>query len=63
MTPKERDNFSHYKKLMISVNDTEDENLLQYLPETNKFIADGLKEGAVLVHWYDLICHFLLPDL
>ncbi|KAF2155614.1 dual specificity protein phosphatase 12 [Myriangium duriaei CBS 260.36] len=49
--PLDQDLFEGYKHHVIEVDDVDDENLLQYLPEAIKFIQDGLDSGgAVLVH-------------
>ncbi|CAK80396.1 unnamed protein product (macronuclear) [Paramecium tetraurelia] len=36
--------------LIINIDDSEDENIMQYFEQTNKFIEDNLKKGNVLVH-------------
>ena len=37
---------------VVAVDDTDDEDLLQYFPTTNAFISRGLSlGGAVYVHW------------
>jgi len=39
--------------MLVEVDDVEDENLLEHLPATNRFIQQGLDGGGgVLVHWY-----------
>lgn len=38
--------------LQIEVDDEDEENLLEHLPTTNKFIEDALDGGGcVFVHW------------
>jgi hypothetical protein len=39
--------------LVIDVEDDEDEDLLRFFGESNRFIEDGLERrgGAVFVHW------------
>jgi dual specificity phosphatase 12 len=39
--------------LVIDVDDDEDEDLLRFFGESNRFIEDGLERrgGAVFVHW------------
>jgi dual specificity phosphatase 12 len=44
--------FKPFQHLAISVEDNEDENLLQHFAESNRFIEDGLESGGgVFVHW------------
>jgi dual specificity phosphatase 12 len=51
-SPLRTDLLEGYKHLLVDVNDTEDENLLEHFPKTNAFIAEGLRGGGgVLVHW------------
>jgi len=57
----DQDLFKPYKRLLIEVDDVEDENLLQHFKATNAFIQQGLDSGGgVFVHWYvrvlDLYC-------
>ena len=53
--PFKKDLFQGYKHLQVEVDDVEDENLLEHLSETNRFIQDGLDGGGgVFVHWYVL---------
>lgn len=48
----EKELIEEFVNHVIEVDDVDDENILQYLPETNKFIEDGLRSGGgVLVHW------------
>ncbi|KAK4611199.1 Tyrosine-protein phosphatase yvh1 [Fulvia fulva] len=43
--------FAGFKQKVVEVDDVDDENLLQYFPETNKFIQDALdSSGGILVH-------------
>lgn len=50
--PLDQDLFEGFTHQVVEVDDVDDENLLQYLPQTNKFIDDGLNSGGgVLVHW------------
>ncbi|KAF2035448.1 dual specificity protein phosphatase 12 [Setomelanomma holmii] len=51
-SPLDQELFRPFKKHMIvEVDDVEDENLLEHLPATNRFIKDGLDSGGgVLVH-------------
>jgi dual specificity phosphatase 12 len=52
-SPLDQELFRPFKKHMIvEVDDVEDENLLEHLPATNRFIKEGLDSGGgVLVHW------------
>jgi dual specificity phosphatase 12 len=44
--------FKPFQHLVIDAEDDEDENLLQYFAESNRFIEEGLeKGGGVFVHW------------
>ena len=44
--------FEKYGHKVVEVDDVEDENLLEYFPDCNKFIQDAPDAGgAVLVHW------------
>ncbi|CAD8160373.1 unnamed protein product [Paramecium octaurelia] len=36
--------------LIINIEDSEDENIIQYFEQTNQFIQENLKKGNVLVH-------------
>lgn len=41
-----------FENLKIQVDDSEDEDLLQYFPAANAFIQSGLDAGgSVLIHW------------
>jgi len=41
-----------YKHLQIDIDDADDENIMEFFPTTNRFIADALENGGhVLVHW------------
>lgn len=41
-----------FKHLQIEIDDEDEENLLDNLPATNKFIGDALQQGgSVFVHW------------
>ncbi|KAG8622877.1 hypothetical protein KVT40_009388 [Elsinoe batatas] len=49
--PLDQDLFAGYKHQVFEVDDVDDENLLQYLPQCITFIQDGLDSGGgVLVH-------------
>lgn len=45
--------FDHCKdRLVIDIDDVEDEDILQHFPESNKFIGNALQDGGkVFVHW------------
>lgn len=46
------DTFSSYAHHSIDIDDIDDENLLEHLPATIKFIQSGLEAGgSVLIHW------------
>ena len=46
------DLFRPFRHFAIDIDDVEDENLLQYFAESNRFIEDGLEGGGgVFVHW------------
>lgn len=50
--PLDADLFKRFQHLAIDAEDDEDENLLQYFAESNRFIEDGLERGGgVFVHW------------
>jgi dual specificity phosphatase 12 len=50
--PLDPELFKPFQHLAIDVEDDEDENLLQDLAESNRFIEDGLERGGgVFVHW------------
>ena len=39
-------------RLVIDIDDEDGEDILQYFPQSNKFIRDALREGGrVFVHW------------
>lgn len=45
--------FSSYAHHSIDIDDIDDENLLEHLPATIKFIQTGLDAGgSVLIHWW-----------
>lgn len=49
--PLDQSLFSPFKHMVVEVDDTEDENLLEHFPATNAFIQEGLDGGGgVLVH-------------
>ncbi|PVI07801.1 dual specificity protein phosphatase 12 [Periconia macrospinosa] len=49
--PLDQDLFAPFKHMVVEVDDVEDENLLEHLPATNRFIQEGLDGGGgVLVH-------------
>ncbi|KAF2004934.1 dual specificity protein phosphatase 12 [Amniculicola lignicola CBS 123094] len=49
--PLDQNLFSPFQHMTVEVDDTEDENLLEHFPLTNKFIQEGLDSGGgVLVH-------------
>ena len=49
---RERKLFAPYQHLVISVDDADDENLIEHFATTNPFIQAGLDAGGgVLVHW------------
>jgi hypothetical protein len=37
---------------VVAIDDDEDTNLLELLPECCAFIEEGMAQGGVLVHWY-----------
>lgn len=44
--------FEGFQHKVVEVDDTEDENLIQYFPACNRFIQAAIDAGgAVLVHW------------
>jgi dual specificity phosphatase 12 len=48
----DQDLFKAYKHHVVELNDMDDEDIIQYFPETNAFIQEGLDGGGgVLVHW------------
>ena len=50
--PLDQSLFSPFKHMVVEVDDTEDENLLEHFSSTNSFIQEGLDGGGgVLVHW------------
>jgi|TARA_R110002003_G_scaffold38_5_gene2340 dual specificity phosphatase 12 len=52
-SPLDQELFRPFKQhMVVEVDDVEDENLLEHLPATNRFIKEGLDSGGgVLVHW------------
>jgi dual specificity phosphatase 12 len=52
-SPLDQEVFRPFKQhMVVEVDDVEDENLLEHLPATNRFIKEGLDSGGgVLVHW------------
>lgn len=49
---KETKGWENYKHLNVHVDDVDDEDIIQYFPETITFIQEALEEGGgVLVHW------------
>ena len=44
--------FEPYTRMVVDVDDMDDQNLIEHFPATNKFIKDALDAGGgVLVHW------------
>ncbi|KAL8982587.1 MAG: hypothetical protein Q9177_005227 [Variospora cf. flavescens] len=44
--------FKGYERLVIDIDDLEDEDIIQHFPASNAFIKAGLESrGGVLVHW------------
>lgn len=42
---------SEFRTLFIQADDRPHADLLSHFEEANEFIEDGIKNGAVLVHW------------
>lgn len=41
-----------FKRMLVEVEDSSNENIIKHFPKSNAFIQDGLDAGgAVLVHW------------
>ena len=49
----EKSLFEDFKHLVVEVDDTDDENLVEHFATTHRFIADALASsgGGVLIHW------------
>ena len=48
----DKDLVSRYTHLHIEIDDTDDEDIVQYFARSNAFIKEGLDGGGgVLVHW------------
>jgi dual specificity phosphatase 12 len=49
---KETKGWENYKQLNVHVDDTDDENIIQYFPDVVAFVTEALEEGGgVLIHW------------
>lgn len=49
LEPRMIERFTHFQ---IKLEDDEDEDIIQFFPQTNKFIDDALRSGGgVFVHW------------
>lgn len=42
--------IGEFEYMIVDVHDSLEEDLLQYFPRCNEFIADGMQKGKVLVH-------------
>lgn len=50
--PLDQKLFDGFKHMVVEVDDTDDENLLEHFPACNRFIQSALDEGhGILVHW------------
>ena len=50
--PFEKGLFKGFKHHAVDVDDSEEQNIIQYFPTSNEFIRKGLEGGGgVLIHW------------